>query len=352
MRIGLLGWHAPTGIGYMNLDMYQLGFADTWLAPRHPKLGIAAAPPGAGTFIPCELAINRHTLASFLDSIDILVLVERPFLQGVDIWAECRKRKILTCCIPMLEFFPAPMQTAWTAWPDCVWSVNKHTTETLSRMSRRAQQQGLQCRWKNKVLALRWGVNLQRFPFHQQTRCTEFLFLNGWGGTQERKGADIVARAACLSPTARIRVLSQTRELPDFPSNVTVDLTDYANPADMYRQGNVLLLPSRWEGLGLQLWEAYASGLPVIVSNAPPMSELPHATRIDGLPTVRRLSSALEVAGFEPAFGSLAAILAQQQNMELTAQSKLCRKEAEKVDLTQQFAHARTALSQWATDGR
>ncbi len=37
---------------------------------------------------------------------------------------------------------------------------------------------------------------------------------------------------------------------------------------------DVCLAPSRWEGLGLPLYEATAFGLPIITNDKPPMSEL------------------------------------------------------------------------------
>ena len=37
---------------------------------------------------------------------------------------------------------------------------------------------------------------------------------------------------------------------------------------------DVCLAPSRWEGLGLPLFEATAFGLPIITNDKPPMSEM------------------------------------------------------------------------------
>jgi glycosyltransferase involved in cell wall biosynthesis len=42
---------------------------------------------------------------------------------------------------------------------------------------------------------------------------------------------------------------------------------------------DVCLAPSRWEGLGLHLFEATAFGMPIITNDAPPMNEIVH----DGL---------------------------------------------------------------------
>jgi len=40
MEIGIVGWATPTGIGYINSDLWSLGIADRWLVPAHPLLGV------------------------------------------------------------------------------------------------------------------------------------------------------------------------------------------------------------------------------------------------------------------------------------------------------------------------
>ena len=87
-------------------------------------------------------------------------------------------------------------------------------------------------------------------------------------------------------------------------------------PADehlrLFAAADVCVAPSRWEGLGLHLFEAMALGVPVITNDNPPMNEV-----IDGrngllirgrrrgragsgipayLPRVRELTAAMEAA--------------------------------------------------------
>ena len=177
MRIGLIGWHAPTGIGYMNLDMFQLGLVDSWLIPAHPKLGVSSVPTGSGDVRICQRLDDKRTVLQFLTGLDVLIVVERSFLKNIDIWQECRKRKILTCCIPMLEFFPPPTPGGWTLQPDVIWAVNRHTLDTLHNYSLKATRQGSNCYWRHQLLSLRWGVNLYRFPFQLRTQCRRFFFF-------------------------------------------------------------------------------------------------------------------------------------------------------------------------------
>jgi hypothetical protein len=41
----------------------------------------------------------------------------------------------------------------------------------------------------------------------------------------------------------------------------------------LYGEGDVCVQPSRWEGLGLQMLECQAAGLPLVTTDAPPMNE-------------------------------------------------------------------------------
>jgi len=57
---------------------------------------------------------------------------------------------------------------------------------------------------------------------------------------------------------------------------VEVVLEDLPTPEHLalFASADVCLAPSRWEGLGLHLYEAMALGLPVITNDAPPMNEV------------------------------------------------------------------------------
>jgi 1,2-diacylglycerol 3-alpha-glucosyltransferase len=92
----------------------------------------------------------------------------------------------------------------------------------------------------------------------------------------------------------------------------------------LFASGDVCVAPSRWEGLGLHLYEAMALGLPVITNDAPPMNEV-IADRDNGLlcrsrrrgrassgipaqrPVVRDLSRAIEEVREPDLFAALCA---------------------------------------------
>ncbi len=272
MEIGLLGYATKTGLGAMNRDMWDLGFATHWLAPAHPKLGHDACMLPANA-VPCRVAGDTAIYQKFLDKIDALVFVERPVIDRWNIVQEAKRRGILTCCIPMMEWLPYPKDADWVRRVDVMWAVSKWTKQYLQETAREARKQGRHCDWEGQIQGDRWGVNLSRFPFELRTPANRFLFCNGFGGASNRKGIDVVAAAAELIPEVPITVCGQRSNLPSLPPNCYVVIDNVDDPAQLYGYGDVMLAPSRFEGLGLPLYEAQAAGLPVLTTAGEPMNE-------------------------------------------------------------------------------
>ena len=274
MRIGIVGWSARTGVGQILRDLWDLGFAQSWLVPKHPlpHIGIdeTVCPPEA---IRCERRGDDEKYAAFLDGIDALVFIESPHVEGYDLVQEARRRSVLTCCVPMMEWLP-PLQE-WVADVDLMWAPTRWSARELESYASDMRAFGIQCRWRGEhVVGGRWGVNVDRFAFHERGKVERFLFCNGNGGCLGRKGALAVAIAARFAPQTRVIFRTQkAAEIPPLPSNVEVIVENAAEKWGIYDRGDVLLAPSRFEGLGLQHYEAQACGLPVVTTNAAPMNE-------------------------------------------------------------------------------
>jgi glycosyltransferase involved in cell wall biosynthesis len=82
----------------------------------------------------------------------------------------------------------------------------------------------------------------------------------------------LIAATARILKAAPFIVYSQTDDLPALPGNVEVRPAPKDN-RDLYQDGDVCVQPSHWEGLGLQLLECQAAGLPLVTTDAPPMNE-------------------------------------------------------------------------------
>lgn len=271
MQIGLLGWNSRTGLGYINKDIWDLKLATKWLAVSHPKLGLDEDHQGEGVTT-CLRTGEIRKYSRFLDSIDVLLFAERPVIEHWDIVAEARRRKILVCCIPMMEWLPHPKDASWVRQVQMMWAPTQWSQLYLQEIAE-ANSKKAPCDWAKYIYGGSWGVNLDRFKFQRREVCEQFVYCNGFGGAGNRKGVDVIAKAAAMLPEAKVLVYSQKDGLPEMPANCEIIVENVADPAQLYARGSVSLAPSRWEGLGLQLYEAQASGMPVITTDAPPMNE-------------------------------------------------------------------------------
>lgn len=142
-----------------------------------------------------------------------------------------------------------------------------------------------------QVRFVRWGTDLTRFrpsaPGIVTPGCVTFFHSGGLN--PHRKGTDLVLQGfAKLRPgRALARLVLHTQADPDeslrtvldalqaSAQGSSIDLFRETVPdlADLYRLGDVCVYPTRHEGLGLTVAESLASGLPILVTEQPPVSE-------------------------------------------------------------------------------
>ena len=134
-----------------------------------------------------------------------------------------------------------------------------------------------------KIVHVPWPVDASRFAFRQRKTCREFLFVNGWGGGEahrpdgspvayRRKGLELIIAAAQLAPDLKFVIRSLRQISAVLPKNVRVAPAPRDN-AKLYAEGDVCVQPSHYEGLGLQLLECQAAGMPLVTTAGPPMTE-------------------------------------------------------------------------------
>jgi glycosyltransferase involved in cell wall biosynthesis len=270
-KIGLVGWHTATGLGYQNYDLAKHLNVDRWLVPSHPEL-----PPLPRPELPCRTDYlasdgNAHSLRRWLKGLDWLLFAETPCCP--QIVHAAREIDVNVACIPNWEFLHPEFD--WLARVDLMICPTRHTYRHV-------------CDWKQRygfgweVLFAACPIDGEAFPFRQRTRCDRFVFINGWGGgrprrldgsrvSYHRKGAELIVEAAKMAPQLSFVVYSQT-QLDGLPRGVELR----APPVDnhrLYDDGDVCVQPSHYEGIGLQLLECQAAGMPLITTDAPPMNE-------------------------------------------------------------------------------
>lgn len=130
-----------------------------------------------------------------------------------------------------------------------------------------------------------WGTNVDVFKPPERTEPKQTItFLHAAGMSPVRKGTDLLVKAFLqVRGNARLVVRVQTstafKKCSFIPSLIAKDprielvQEEAKDPALLYRAGDVYVYPSRLDGLGLNVPEALAAGLPVIATNAEPMNE-------------------------------------------------------------------------------
>jgi glycosyltransferase involved in cell wall biosynthesis len=136
---------------------------------------------------------------------------------------------------------------------------------------------------KNKIrnfTYLPYSVDLNEFPKPESDEPNEvftFFHPGGYGGVHERKNTRLVIEAfkALDRDDTKLIISSQKPLTGDFPPNIEVISKDLPRKEliDLYYKADMVVLPSKWESIGLPILEGLAAGKPVIVPNAPPMNE-------------------------------------------------------------------------------
>jgi glycosyltransferase involved in cell wall biosynthesis len=272
-RVGLIGWNTPTGLGYQNRDIAKHLPVDRWLAPRHPQTSRLRPPRMPGAYwAPWSRTPSKRSLRNWLSGLDWLIFVEQPYLDGIVQLA--REMWISVACVPNWEWLSLDLD--WLPFIDLMICP----TAVAERMVRRWRRD-MGFAWD--VAYVPWPVDPCRFPFRRRERCRRFLFVNGTAGTMgwrpdgrstpyRRKGLELIAATAGLLPHVPFLVYSQVPPRLTLPKNVEVRRAPRLN-SELYRDGDVCVQPSHWEGLGLQLLECQAAGMPLVTTAAPPMTE-------------------------------------------------------------------------------
>jgi 1,2-diacylglycerol 3-alpha-glucosyltransferase len=136
--------------------------------------------------------------------------------------------------------------------------------------------------WHPGAYYLPWGVNLEIFSKINNKKNGELVFFHS-RGMSNRKGTDEVINAfidgklykkdakLVIHTQTSIESLISTEQANKY--NIEIICKEVKHPG-LYYLGDVYVYPTTLDGLGLTIYEALASGLPVITTNEAPMNEV------------------------------------------------------------------------------
>lgn len=128
---------------------------------------------------------------------------------------------------------------------------------------------------------LRWGTDLDVYKPSDNEHDTVVFFHSV--GMSARKGTDILVNAfingECYKKSkliihTQIPIIKVTPYSREYLEQFNIEIIEKTVSAPgLYFLGDVYVYPTRLDGLGLTIYEALASGLPVITTDFPPMNE-------------------------------------------------------------------------------
>ena len=137
-----------------------------------------------------------------------------------------------------------------------------------------------------KHVYIPFSIDLTEFPDPKNVKKKpneKFTFFHpgGFGGYKNRKNTEVVIKGFQKlresNDNVKLIITSQKKyyvdgKLPDDIELINKNLSRQ-EIIDLFYQSDAVLLPSRWESVGVPILEALASGTPVVTTDAPPMNE-------------------------------------------------------------------------------
>lgn len=179
-----------------------------------------------------------------LEGIDVLFVVETPLNWAIFNYARLMGVKtVLQYNYEFLEYFLRPVPR-----PDLFLAPSPWYMENVRKFG--------------EVKYLPVPVATDRIKRREITQAKKFVHITGHKAHLDRNGTEIVRQSIRFvnNPSVEIKVHDQSRKECD-------------NYWNLYDEGDVLLLPRRYGGLSLQLQEAAAAGMPVVVTEHDPYAK-------------------------------------------------------------------------------
>ncbi len=327
--IGVVGYNTAQGLGYLNRDLVRHLPADKWLIPAHRVPHLDSLECTQSIF--CDGNAGQE-VREFLSNLSVVVFAELMPVSGF--FEAAKECGVKTACVPMHEWLDPG--ASWVKSVDLWIAPNEYCYRFLHQHFP-----------ANRIHLFPWPVDTERFSFRRRDRVRSYLFVHGNRGSKGRKGGDIVARAAEMCPEIPLIVYEQQyrghgASNVRWPQHVNF-MGEASCPEQLYAHGDVLLFPSRWEGIGLQALEAQACGMPLICTDAPPMSEYNHLDKIPCVYRSERLARTIQAA--ESDAEALAGLMRHWHRRDISEASVQARAWAERRSWAKQAPRLRDIIT-------
>lgn len=277
MKIGLLAYSTNTGLGYQTLDFYNNIKPDKVLLvdlkqfngveTHHERYYQPRICEGMPTNADCEWLV---------DGMDIVFVCETPL--NYYLFEYANRRAVKTVLQYNYEFL------------DYLQKPNLPKPTVLAAPSR----------WniisvENKKIApvIEWPVPINNeIPFRKIKKVETLTHIIGRPAARDRNGTITFLEMAkmlgkqfkyevFIQPPKDYRAITHFEAVQKLLVDVEAELypnlkiiADTPFKEDMYKNGDILVLPRRYGGLCLPMWEALSAGMPVIMPDISPNNSI------------------------------------------------------------------------------
>ncbi len=317
-KIGLVGYSCATGLGELNRQLARYLPITHWLVYPHRSKKLIV--PSSPHTVCRDGVLDQSTIQDFVEQCDIILFCETPYYSRLTEYCWQLSKRVV--CVPMQEWMPT-LSPNRTGWP---FQVTKYICPIKYTYDRFHTQ--LPCSYVN------WPIDTNRFSFRERKVCNRFVFINGNGGYQNRKGIDTIEELIHLWPEIPLTVFSQaTQHLTNLvrnKPNIRL-LREVASNDLLYspEYGDVLLCPHSMDGLALEPREAASAGMPIIVTDGPIWQELPAIARVKS--TVSSIHTRSAVEWYSPDATDLATVCRSLLGQDISTESVRVREWAEEL---------------------
>jgi glycosyltransferase involved in cell wall biosynthesis len=249
-----------TGFGRQARDIRKvLGIARQIVIPSE-RLTDHPLAPDTEVLLPRDAPESR--VKEVLRGVQGIVFFERPG------WHEhllrcARELGVLTVCVPNWEWFMG----GDAKWDNCDLFAcpNEMALRTVRSYGR------------NNCVRLPWCLDIESLPTQfVKGPARTFVHNAGLVDGDDRKGTRDTIDAFRRTGRKDIRLIVRLQKevpLPEIDERIDLRVGNVQHYADLYRDVDVAIQPSKMEGIGFMILEAVCAGLPVITTDYPPMNE-------------------------------------------------------------------------------
>ena len=242
-----------TGFGRMADDLRAvLGIGRQLVVPSERLSDRALAGPDEA---PLPSTLAGAQLRAVLEGLQGIIFFERHNWHPA-LLPTARELSVRTVCVPMWE---------WFRGSDELWKYCDLFLRTVRGYG-----------WRN-CLRVPWCLNIARFKRRiVQGPARLFIHNAGLVDHDDRKGTFAAVRAFEKVPEPGIKLLIRAQKDPGLKTSdgrIEIRVGNIPDPAELYREGDAAIQPSKMEGIGFMVLEPLAVGLPVITADQAPMNE-------------------------------------------------------------------------------